>query len=175
MGSKLDRAMAAAQAKSARFHTIWMAKLDQMRQDHPDYPEAALMQLALKDARREIEVAEQVAKEQVQQANTSALFEHSEEQAIKRERAPRKNGGDSKNAATNEVKDQCLQALKDDPNLHTGKTNANAATILATRVGFAVNNRKNADADGRKDKEKGSLTFKTVAGWIGEWKRTGEI
>jgi hypothetical protein len=66
------------QSKADKLHADWMAKLDRMRQCHPDYPEPALMQLALKDARREIEMAEQSAKEQWQQANSSALAEHSE-------------------------------------------------------------------------------------------------
>ena len=96
--SKQSTALAAAQAKADRLHTLWMTRLDQLRQDHPDYPEAALMQLALKDAGRELEATDRQAADQWEKANSSALAEHMVSQAVKREREPRKHGADKVNS-----------------------------------------------------------------------------
>ncbi len=50
-----NTAMTIAQAKMDHLQAKWMEKLDQMRVDHPDTPEAALMRMALLAARVEIE------------------------------------------------------------------------------------------------------------------------
>lgn len=163
------------QAKADQLHADWMTKLAEMLRDYPDTPEPALMRMALQAARLEAEINDRHVERQWLQTNGSALAEHMEKQAIDRERAPRKQGGKIKNEETNAIKEICKQALKNDPSIYNGNTNTHAATILATRAGFAVNGQKNADDDRRRGKGKGSLTIKTVAEWIGEWKRLGEI
>jgi hypothetical protein len=78
MGSKPDRAMAAAQAKADKLHADWMAKLKEMRQDYPDTPEPALMRMALQAVRLEAEIHDRQVERQWLQTNGSVLAEHSE-------------------------------------------------------------------------------------------------
>jgi hypothetical protein len=62
-----NTAMTIAQAKMDHLQAKWMEKLDQMRIDHPDTPEGALMRMALLAARVEIEA-------QAHQQKINSLF-----------------------------------------------------------------------------------------------------
>ncbi len=115
-----DREKAAGQAINDRwqrandkFYADWMAKLSEMRKDHPDYPEGALMQMSLTKVRLEAETHDRQAERQWQQANASALAEHMEKVGErtgwnKRQQTTSDKGGDSTKSKFEPVRQWCI-------------------------------------------------------------------